>query len=80
MSRQIVTISINGLSVAQFAADNFRLDIGNRSVTMECGVPDTLRSPVTIDPRAESLLGSTFTYRDGKPTTLADLSSKRNLT
>lgn len=74
MSRQIVTISVNGVGLAQFAADTFNLDISDDTVTMTCAVPDTQDSPVTIDPRAESLLNAGFTRRGtGERVTLADL-------
>lgn len=78
--RQVVTISVNGVGLAQFAADTFNLDISDDTVTMTCAVPDTQSNPVTIDPRAESLLRTVFTRRNtGERVTLADLAyrSKR---
>jgi hypothetical protein len=77
MSRQIVTISVNGVGVAQFVADTFALDIGDDTVALTCSVPDTQANPVVIDPRSESLLEATFTRRDtGEQVTLYDLSRR----
>ncbi len=76
MSRNIVTIHINGVGVARFAADTFLLDISDDTVTMTCGVPNTQDHPVTIDPLTESLLGSIFTRRTtGERVNLRDIAA-----
>ena len=73
MDRQIVTICINGIGVAQFAADRFDLDISDDTVTMTCTVPNTQEHPVTIDDRNTALLNTKFTNRRGETVRLADL-------
>lgn len=77
MSRPIVTISVNGVGVAQFAADTVGLDITDDTVTMTCAVPSTQETPVTIDPRTESLLGIRFNNRNGEQVTLSDIAANR---